>query len=226
MASHMELYSEDIEGIHVVFALNLPGCYSDGATETEALGRFPAAFASHRDWLAGNGEAVPDPSEAFAVAGRFASYTLADGYEVNAIFEPERVPPDGETLARGRRLLGYARRDLLAALQAIPNADRAKPSAEGDRSPRQIIEHVARAEWWYLSHLADVRGPCPPGDRLSWTASFEAVDAVLTAWLADVPPERLGAVTVDREEEWSIRKLLRRALWHRRTHTAELTRFA
>ncbi len=222
----LELYSEDIEHLHLLYALDLPGCYSEGATEAEALGNFPAAFAAYGDWLTLHGEAAPDPPEALEIAGRFASYTLANGYEVNGLFEPERWPPNREFIARCRRLLDSSHVDLLAAVQAIPTAQWDRAFTAGARTPRQVVEHVARAECWYLSHFTDVPGEVltahPPGSP----PQVEAVHAALVNWLTNLPCEQLGAIAVDREEEWSVRKVLRRALWHGRTHTAELARFA
>lgn len=223
------LYAETIEGVHLLHALHRPGCYAEGATEAQGLATVPAASAAYRHWLAAHGEAVPDlpgPPEAFAIVGRFASYTLADGYEVNGLFEPERRPASSAFVARCCRLLGYARVDLLAAARAVPTSRWETALGPGERTPRQVVEHVARAEWWYLSHFADVPRALlddrPPGSP----SQFEAVHAALVDWLANIPCEQLGAITVDREEEWSVRKLLRRALWHERTHTAELARFA
>jgi predicted RNase H-like HicB family nuclease len=153
------LHSENIEKTHILFALDLPGCYAEGATEAEGLGNFPAAFASYGDWLLAHGEAIPDlpdPPEAFAIVGRFASYTLADGYEVNGLFAPEWRPAAPAFVARCHRLLGYARVDLLAAARAIPTSRWDTAFGPGERTPRQVIEHVARAERWYLSHFAGV----------------------------------------------------------------------
>jgi hypothetical protein len=45
-------------------------------------------------------------------------------------------------------------------------------------------------------------------------------------WLTTASGEKLNAISVSDEEEWSVRKVLRRALWHERTHTAELARWA
>ncbi len=61
-------------------------------------------------------------------------------------------------------------------------------------------------------------GDHPPGSP----AQFEAVHNALIEWVIDIPATQIGAIAVDREEEWSVRKLLRRALWHERVHTAEI----
>jgi predicted RNase H-like HicB family nuclease len=223
MMATLRLHSEDIDGRVLLFPLDLPGCWAEGGTEAEALADVPASFAAYAAWLAAHGEAAPDPPGASRVVERVRSRVLADGYEVNALFAPERPPPDRALLFLGRHLLDHAGADLLAALGAIPE-DRRDVAPTGRRTPRQVVEHVARAELWYLRHFVDAPTTLvfnhPPGSE----EQFSAVHAALLDWLATASPEQLGQLTVEREEEWSVRKLLRRALWHARTHTWELAR--
>ena len=223
MTSPLPMHLEDIEGRVLLFPLDLPGCWAEGATEAEALANVPAALAAYRGWLAAHGEAAPDPPGEALVVARVPSRVLADGYEVNALFAPERRPPDQAFLARCRRLLDHAGADLLAALEAIPEIRRdAAPAVE--RTPKQVVAHVARAELWYLRRFV----AAPPGLLTDHPAGsreqFAAVHAALADWLALADPADLARVTVECEEGWSVRKLLRRALWHTRTHTAELVR--
>jgi predicted RNase H-like HicB family nuclease len=226
MTTSLRLYSEDIDSRHIIHALDLPGCYADGITEAEALERFPAAWASYADWLAARGEMTPERPERFAIAERFASYVLADGYEVNALFAPEQRPPSRKFIAHCMRLLDHSRADLLAAWEAIPPARQDVALTDGERTPRQTIDHVARAEWWYLSHIADPsEGPLtdhPSGSP----AKLAAVRTMLMDWLSTASVEELGVMSLVYEEEWSVRKVLRRALWHERTHTDDLVRYA
>ncbi|MDP9364891.1 MAG: hypothetical protein M3Q10_11830 [Chloroflexota bacterium] len=44
----MPLHLEDIEGRVILFPLDLPGCWAEGATEAEALANVPAALAAYR----------------------------------------------------------------------------------------------------------------------------------------------------------------------------------
>jgi hypothetical protein len=224
--TNLRLYSEDIDGRSILHALDLPGCYADGASENEALGRFPLAWASYADWLVSHGDNAPERPEQIVIAERFASYILPDGYEVNALFAPERHPPSRSFIARCQRLLGYSRADQLAAWEAIPADRQDSAFAAGQRTPRQVLDHVARAEWWYLSNLAIIPEE-PLIDHASGsTGRLSAIRAALMDWLTTASGEKLNAISVSDEEEWSVRKVLRRALWHERTHTAELARWA
>jgi hypothetical protein len=224
VATSLPLYLEDIEGASILFALDLPGCYSEGGAEAEAIHNFPDALAAYRAWLTAHGAFASDLPAEFSVAERVASHTRADGYEVNALFGPERSPPSARFLARCRRLLGISGADVLAAVAPIPPDQQGTALAAGQRTPQQLLDHVTRAEWWYLSHFADIPGALPGDQPPGSLAQFEAVHTALLHWLADIPPAQLSAIVVDRDEEWSTRKVLRRALWHERAHTAELIR--
>lgn len=220
----IRLYSEDIDGRHFLYALDLPGCYAEGMIEAEALEHFPLAWASYADWLVSHGDMAPQRPERFVIAERFASYVLPDGYEVNALFAPERRPPSRRFIARCQRLLGYSRADLFAAWQAIPADRQDSAFAAGERSPRQILEHVARAEWWYQSHVAQhAEGPLKDHSPDSLT-QLAFARAALLEWLSTASDEDLRIISLSEEEEWSVLKVLRRALWHERTHVAELAR--
>lgn len=226
MEAPLPIHLEEIDGVHLAFALDLPGCYAEGATEAMAIANAPVALAAYRDWRARHDAPIPAPPAAVRVVEHVPSRRLADGYEVNALFAPERRSPDAAFLALGHRLLVAADADVRAALEAIPEAGRDRAPNPGERTPRQVAEHVAQAGWWYLTQVADVPPRPPVAYPAGSAARVAAVHAAILDRLATASPARLAAVTVSQEEEWSVRKLLRRALWHARTHAAELRRVA
>lgn len=221
MTAILPLHQEEVEGRVLLFALDRPGCWAEGGSEAEALANVPAAVAASAAWIDAHGETPPAPPGDPRVVQRVAARVLADGYEVNALFGPERRPPDRALLARDVRLLHHAGSDLLAAIEAIP-PDRRDAASADERSPRQIVEHVAEAELWYLRHFEDTPVELVSDHPPDAAARFATVHAALVGWLSRAAPASLAMVTVEREEAWSVRKLLRRALWHARTHTAEL----
>jgi hypothetical protein len=80
------------------------------------------------------------------------------------------------------------------------------------------LGHVGGAEWWYLDRLGltfpRALVPGEPFERLR----------VVRAHLGDVLPELVGSrqVVGTAGEFWSPRKVLRRAAWHERDHTAHI----
>jgi hypothetical protein len=196
---------EDIEPEHwVAWVLDLPGCYGSGPTAEAAVA---AALPALRAWCWRLGR--PErPTEA-TVVERFASFLSAPDYRVNAFFADDARALSAADVALGRRMLGLTRDDLRAHLPDHLDAETTR-----------VLEHVARAELWYLTRLALATGreslPADPLGRL------EAIRAMTGAAL----PRLIGddRVVELRGERWSARKLLRRALWHEQDHVAEIAR--
>lgn len=221
MPTSLPLFLEDIEGVFLLFALDLPGCFAEGGSEAEALSSFPAALADYCAWLAAHGESEPAARASIRVAERIESYRLADGYEVNALFAPERSPPDQHFLDQSLRLLRASGADFSAAVRSIPVEEWDEPLGTGERTVRQVVDHVIRAEAWYLSHFADSTRLETLHQTPDPLVRFDLGRAALIAWLMNAPSDRL-ALVIQEEEEWTARKLIRRTLWHERTHRAEI----
>ncbi len=149
-------------------------------------------------------------------------------------------PPTGEEFERDLRWMGYNRRALLSLVESLPAEvlDRGDPTENGKGihdvpvpSIHRILRHVAGAEYWYLARipteerlpeeqpadvfaaLAVVREEAGPVlRRLFATAPDRVVEQSQTTWS--------GTFT----EGWTLRKILRRALWHEAFHIEEIRR--
>src|SRR5690606_4906877 len=94
---------------------------------------------------------------------------------------------------------------------------------EGEWNIRGIFYHTVRADWGYLRdmNLAPEWSEAP---------SAQDLPAVLE-WTHDLYLQALpglagqAQVLLHQGELWSPRKLIRRALWHRRDHTAHIYQF-
>lgn len=87
-----------------------------------------------------------------------------------------------------------------------------------------IVNHAARTEMFFAAQLQPGGGPVlQPGPR-----SLNDAHAWLQQVVCDVDPrvhfrrEQIGGTGT---EEWSVRKVMRRSIWHLRYHTAELRRY-
>jgi uncharacterized damage-inducible protein DinB len=143
---------------------------------------------------------------------------VQDGYSVESWFRHDWKPLTGDDVQRGLTLLSWSRADLLAAVDGLSDADLDAHQPGQRWSTRGVLGHVGGADWWYLDRLglAFPRALVPqdPFERLR----------VVRAHLRDVLPELIASrqvVGVD-GEFWSPRKLLRRAAWHERDHTAHI----
>jgi hypothetical protein len=115
-----------------------------------------------------------------------------------------------------------SRQDLRHALAALTPDEIADEPADGSWSILQILEHVGQAEWWYLDAIG-----LAPSEAVEMSDPVERLN-IAREQLFGVLPHLAGVagIAVRVDELWSPRKVLRRALWHERHHTAEIRRRA
>lgn len=220
----------NVEGRSVAWALDHPGCFSYGPSGERALASLPEAIWDYQTWIqarAGGRGWIEDGEIEFYLDGTYDVYTideafdLADeGYEVNAWYLHDWKPLTDEEVSRGLKVLEWSRGDLLDAVDGLgPQALQAERPEE-KWSIAGILKHVGGAEWWYLDRLGlafpRTELPADPFDRM------DAVRRRLNQVLLELAGSR-QVQGVD-GEFWSPRKLLRRAAWHERDHTAHIRR--
>jgi hypothetical protein len=222
----------NMDGRSVAWALDFPGCFSDGKDGSAALLGVPQAFIKHLDWADRHA-----PNSWLSKIGNFdvrlvetfdctfinpATYELVgeDGIEIDAWFRHDWKPLSMQEARRGQQLLEWSRADLLTAVVGLSAAqlDAVYP---GERwSIRGVLEHISLGEWYYLNSL-DLVSDLPvsqlPPDPL---ARLEVVRKALTTRLPNLAGSR--QVVGKAGEFWSPRKLLRRALWHELDHIGHI----
>jgi len=218
---------EDIEPNRwIAWVLDLPGCFSPAETEADAVARAADCIRDFGPWLRIHDSSLPElktPVEA-RVVETFRSFPSEEDpdYIVNAFFEDDRRSLTYWEIETGLRLLQWTREDLLAEVEGITGEQlRASLPGEIGGSLGGVLKHVAGAENWYLRQvgLAVAREQLPE-DPFSM---LEVVRTNMRARLAEL----LGDERVlkgDGGEQWSGRKVLRRALWHERAHTRHVKR--
>lgn len=228
--------AEEGEAGTILFAFAYPGACGWGPTEADARERLRAGLRSTLDWLDAHGLDHLAPRgdvdvEQFdvAVTERVPATGDPRQCDTEGFFEFDRRPYADADVSRTAALLAASRRDLLDAVagRSAPTLDRRL--VEDRRTVREILDHVAVAEHWYLTRVdlpVDVRDgwrgyPDDTFERLTVTRAD--VERVLRA-LPDVPAERRSATRVADGERWSVRKVLRRLVWHERLHYRQLVR--
>jgi hypothetical protein len=220
----------NVEGRSMAWALEHPGCFAYGATSGHALSTIPEAISEYADWLASRNPQknwlILDDVE-LAYEEDFDVYTIDDhfelaqqGYEVNAWFRHDWKPLADQDVAHSLQILEWSRADLLDTVYGL------EPSALAAEYPGErwniggILKHVAGAEWWYLDRL----GLAFPKEDLP-REPFSRLEQVRQR-LAAILPGLAGVTQVVgvNGEFWSPRKMLRRAAWHERDHTAHIRR--
>lgn len=214
---------EELEPGHwIAWVLDLPGCYSAAPTRDAALAGIPESITLHLAWLQHHGQPTPSVDDAPPTIEEFAAFHSLPDYLVNAFFADDARPLSAEEIARGLALLACTRRDLLDAIEQLSPAQRATPLAGEVRETIDgILLHVANVENWYLGRLdlalPPENLPLAPLLRLSRVRDhFRATFPTLTEEART--SSRMG-------EQWSARKVLRRALWHEQDHARQIAGF-
>lgn len=220
MLYHLDV--EDMEPNHwIAYVFELPGCFSSARTYDEATAHAPARIAEHFDWLLHHGSTTRLATEPIEVevSEVFQSFKSEGDYIVNAFFAHDREPLSDYDVRGGLSLLESTRRDLLELLEPLTDEQLRAPRHD-DQSIEAILAHIAWAEWWYVDrlNLAFPRDEMPLNPIVALRHVREQfVDALPTLIGDERIMTRVG-------EQWSARKVLRRALWHERDHTQHLTR--
>ncbi len=215
----------NMDGHSLLWALELPGCFSNGKDAAEALVNFPAAFVEYQRWLAAHTEEswcrditdfdvqLQETFDCYVVDEKFD--LAMDGYEVDAWFRHDWLPLTRMDTKRAAQVLTWSREDLLKLTEKLPAATLDKTYDHERWSIRGVMEHIANAEWWYMDRL-DMSGTARnelPKDAV------ERLFAVRQRFLHILPEtEGMEKVVGRAGELWSPRKMLRRAVWHELDH--------
>lgn len=203
------------------WVLELPGCHvltSLDQAQTKVL----AATREYWDWLTRHGEAIPEGILELACVEVVRSREDKRQGRTSAFFQADAEPVSPETLDRCLRLLDWSRQDLWQLLEPLPPQALAwgYPGG-GDWTIKTILQHIAGAERWYLTKLWP-RLPELPRSRTP-QERLERVRALALGLLTAAPPaQRSIVVRVPDGERWSLRKVLRRMLYHERYHLRKI----
>ena len=202
---------EGADGGLLAHALNLPGCAALGASAEVAVDAFQRVLMEWLRFLASTGERVPPPDAELEVSVNEWVSTDArvlEG-ETEAIFQDDlRALPQDEA-ERGVQRLGLLRGRVLAHVRRRPDA-LLDAETSGGMTARQVLEELARAQWWTLSRL----GASPMAEVPERTlARLDTALALVVDRLTSLPEDGRARLLELDGEEWTPRKVLRRLLW-------------
>lgn len=195
-------------------------------TREEALARVPAKLAEYGAWLARYGE----PWDA-AQQGPLEVVEEIAGNEV--AFRDDLLPASVAEIERCERLLRYTRADLLQTVASLPDAvfdwdppyRRFAPHAWW-RTIRQILQHIALTDvGYYLPSIGWQTELDLPALRAgSWLDLLQRSREETLRFLEELKADPDKVRLEQGEETWSVRKVLRRLVWHERLHWKSIQR--
>ena len=204
----------------LLYASDLLGAYTRGKSLDVAAEKMEQEVLSYLRW---SGEALPSSVRVQIIQEKASDLQICDA-DSDVLFDTERAKLSMEEYAKYKALALKSAVDFLTLYHSIPNRDAfSAPRRETfygavPRTANEMYEHTKRVNAYYFGEIgvdADNEGSifeC----RLR---GFETLQAQTDFLSNPVVEGSYG-------EEWSLRKLLRRFLWHDRIHAKAMWRMA
>ena len=202
----------------ILWPVDYPGAFARGASLEEAKGKLPADL---REWSAWTGLPAPEEIRIVTVADAPCGLNVCDA-DSDVLPEAEKAPLDWDTYERLRDASLNSARNFQVLYDSVPDKDRSANPVRTTfygavpRTAREMYEHTKNVNAYYFGEIgveADNEGDILACRR----RGFEALEQQ-----PDFLSNRVFAGSWD--EDWTLRKLLRRFIWHDRIHARAMVR--
>lgn len=202
----------------ILYADNFPGAFTRGASEEEAVLKMPEEIRRFRLW---RGETPFDDYEIEIVQEKQSGLQIKDA-DSDVLFTTEKEPLSAEEYHYLKSLALRSAEDFYSLYSSFPDKHKSALSYRKTfygpvpRTAEEMYRHTKNVNEYYFSEIgvkADNEGTI-----VSCRArGFEALESV-AGYLS------LETVTGSFGEQWSVRKVLRRFIWHDRIHAKAMYR--
>lgn len=207
-------------GDTLLYAVDHIGAYTRGETLEAAIQKMPAEICAYRKW---RGEKADTVMEVTIVGEKSSELTIRDA-DSDVLFESERAPLTAEEYAKLKALALRSAQDFLALYESVPDKNAAAAPARKTfygkvpRTAEEMYVHTKNVNTYYFSEIhvdADNDGSIYACRK----RGFEALESRPGYLQNAVFHGSYG-------EDWSLRKVLRRFIWHDRIHARAMYRMA
>lgn len=220
--AHIEVIAEYNEKGAMLWADAYPGAYSRAETVAKALEKFPKALSEYAHWA--HGAPLTLAESDFVVTHAYQTGLRVDDADSDVLFPSERLPMDMTEYTQKKLLCIRSAQDFEKLLASIPQKDRSLRKSRRTFygkipcSAREMTEHT-NGTLEYYAHAIGV--PFENEGSLSENRRrlFRAIEST-----PDFLSPRIHTDTDG--EQWTLKKLMRRVLWHDRIHARALYRRA
>lgn len=204
----------------LLYAENCIGAYTRGENLEVAAAKMPAEIISYLKWL---GVEIPEITEIVITYDKNSDLNIKDA-DSDVLFESEKAPLTLEEYQTLKTLALKSAKDFLVLYTSIPDKSAtASPErktfyGQVPRSAHEMYEHTKSVNAYYFAEInvdADNNGTIYECRK----RGFEALEATPDYLQNTVFAGSYG-------ELWSLRKVLRRFIWHDRIHAKAMYRMA
>lgn len=204
----------------LLYAATLPGAYTRGGSLEEAVAKMPEEVRAYLRWA---GEDAPDEVDVKVTEEKVSALQIRDA-DSDVLFETERPSLTEEEYRALKALALRSAGDFHTLYTAVPDPDRSALALRETfygpipRTAREMYEHTKNVNSYYFGEIGvDVSND---GTILDCREAGFTLLEKQTDFLKN--QVFLGSY----DEYWSLRKVLRRFIWHDRIHAKALYRMA
>ena len=204
----------------LLYAIDFIGAYTRGESLEIAKAKMPDEIASYIKWL---GEDAFENIEIIIVQEKASDLAIKDA-DSDVLFESEKVTLTVEEYKMLKALALKSAKDFLTLYECIPDksatASLARKTFYGQvpRTADEMYEHTKNVNEYYFAEIEIDADNC--GNIYECRKrGFEALEA---------KPDFLQNAVIEGSygEDWTLRKVLRRFIWHDRIHARAMYRMA
>lgn len=204
----------------ILYADHFIGAYTRGAFKEEAIQKMPLEIQSYLKW---KGNPVPNSFEVEIVQEKKSDLTISDA-DSDVLFEEEKKGLDRAKYLKLKALALKSAQDFLTLYQAVPDQDKSclpvRTTFYGQvpRTAFEMYEHTKNVNDYYFGEI---------GVSVDHNGDIVECRERGFALLESRPDFLDNKVYVGSyDEAWSLRKVLRRFIWHDRIHAKAMYRMA
>ena len=204
----------------LLYAVDYIGAYTRGENLEIAIAKMPHEISSYLKWL---GEDTSDNMEAVIVGEKDSDLAIKDA-DSDVLFENEKAPLTADEYEKMKALALKSSKDFLALYQSIPDksvtaiVERKTFYGTVPRSADEMYEHTRNVNEYYFAEI-DIDADNSGNIYECRKRGFEILETKLDYLDNPVIEGSYG-------EDWSLRKVLRRFIWHDRIHARAMYRMA
>ena len=211
---------EHNRGDTLLYAVDLPGAFTRGDSLSVAITKMPAEIKSYLVW---RGDPVPDLIEIVIAEEKESELDIRDA-DSDAIFDREKAPLTREEYEMLKSLALRSAKDFQTLYESIPDKDaglsplRKTFYGQVPHTAREMYAHTKSVNAYYFGEI----GVEAENDGDIYECRKRGFDAL------EAEPDFLQKPVIEGSygEYWSLRKMLRRFIWHDRIHGRAMWRGA
>ena len=204
----------------LLYAVDYIGAYTRGESLEIAKAKMPCEIVSYLKWL---GEDTSDNIEVVITQEKDSELAIKDA-DSDVLFESEKAPLEADEYEKLKALALKSAKDFLSLYESIPDksataiAERKTFYGQVPRTADEMYMHTKNVNEYYFAEIevdADNGGTIYECRK----RGFEALEK---------KPDFLQNAVIEGSygEDWSLRKVLRRFIWHDRIHARAMYRMA